>query len=31
VWAAAEKLTKHPLDPLEPALLERLAGETPPG
>ena len=30
VWAAAEKLVKHPLDPLEPALLERLAGETPP-
>jgi hypothetical protein len=29
VWAAAEKLAKHPLDPLEPALLERLAGETP--
>lgn len=29
VWAAAEKLVKHPLDPLEPALLERLAGETP--
>jgi hypothetical protein len=30
VWAAAEKLAKHPLDPLEPALLERLAGQTPP-
>jgi hypothetical protein len=30
VWAAAEKLAKHPLDPLEPALIERLAGETPP-
>ncbi len=30
VWAAAEKLAKHPLDPLEPALLERLANETPP-
>ena len=30
VWAAAEKLVKHPLDPLDPALLTRLAGETPP-
>ena len=30
VWAAAEKLVKHPLDPLDAALLERLAGETPP-
>jgi hypothetical protein len=30
VWAAAEKLTKHPLDPLEPALLERIGSETPP-
>ena len=29
VWAAAEKLAKHPLDPLEPTLLERLSGETP--
>ena len=30
VWAAAEKLVKHPLDPLDAALLERLASETPP-
>ena len=30
VWAAAEKLVNHPLDPLDAALLERLAGETPP-
>ena len=30
VWAAAEKLVKHPLDPLEPALLERIGSETPP-
>ena len=29
VWAAAEKLAKHPPDPLEPTLLERLSGETP--
>ncbi len=27
VWAAAEKLAKHPLDPLDAALLARLAGE----
>ena len=31
VWAAAEKLVKRPLDPLDPALLARLAGETSPG
>ena len=30
VWAAAEKLLKHALDPLDPTLLTRLAGETPP-
>jgi hypothetical protein len=30
VWAAAEKLVKRPLDPLDPALLTRLAGETSP-
>lgn len=29
VWAAAEKLVKHPLDPLDVGLLERLTGETP--
>ena len=29
VWAAAEKLVKHPLDPLDAALLERLAGGVP--
>ena len=28
VWAAAEKLVKHPLDPLDATLLERLGGET---
>lgn len=27
VWAAAEKLVKHPLDPLDAALLERLSGK----
>jgi hypothetical protein len=31
VWAAAENLAKRPLDPLEPALLQRLDAEaTPP-
>jgi hypothetical protein len=30
VWAAAEKLVKHPLDPLDAGLLKRLTGETPP-
>jgi hypothetical protein len=30
VWAAAEKLVKRPLDPLDAALLARLTGETPP-
>jgi hypothetical protein len=29
VWAAAEKLAKRPLDPLEPELLARLEPETP--
>ena len=28
VWAAAEKLAKHPLDPLDAALLERIGSET---
>ncbi|MBV8217593.1 MAG: hypothetical protein JO325_03955 [Solirubrobacterales bacterium] len=28
-WAAAEKLLKRPLDPLDPGLLSRLTGETP--
>jgi hypothetical protein len=27
VWAAAEELGRHPLDPLEPALLKRLESE----
>lgn len=30
VWAAAEKLAKRPLDPLERELLKRLETETPP-
>jgi hypothetical protein len=30
VWAAAEKLAKHPLDPLEPSLLKWLDREAPP-
>ena len=29
VWAAAERLVKHPLDPLDAGLLERLAGGVP--
>ena len=30
VWAAAEQLAKHPLDPLEPGLLARLQAEASP-
>jgi hypothetical protein len=30
VWAAAEELAKHPLDPLEPRLLKRLGRDAPP-